>query len=191
MAWSVRQFWLFSCYGVFRFIKLIFAIFCRIDDFISRKKLMNYTFPILLPQINKRTLLEWTPDLAIVEDLFALKSSAFSMHIFVQISSPVTSFFKKSFSCRWKRKWHAVRKVSFNSETAKPKLYIRFTSKLVKRWLYTVSLEILAASTISGTLYRGFSANIALMKSVFVAAGRLSSLKWELPPLNLLNQLRM
>lgn len=50
------------------------------------------------------------------------------MHIFVQISSPVTSFFKKSFSCRWKRKWHVeTRFIKSVSIAAKPKLHISFT----------------------------------------------------------------
>ena len=47
MASSVHQFWSFFCYGVFQFIKLI-EIFCRIDGFILRKKLIiDYSFPIL------------------------------------------------------------------------------------------------------------------------------------------------
>lgn len=50
------------------------------------------------------------------------------MHIFVQISSPVTSFFKKSFSYRWKRKWHVeTRFIKLVSVAAKPKLHIPFT----------------------------------------------------------------
>ena len=48
MQREVRQFWPVSCYGVFQFIELIFAIFCRIDDgFASRKELVvDYAFPI-------------------------------------------------------------------------------------------------------------------------------------------------
>ena len=126
MASSVRQFWLFSCYGVFRFIKLIFAIFCRIDDFTSRKKLIKWTMPFQSYQMDKRTLPGWSPDLMTMEGLFVLKSNAFSMHTFVQISSPMTSFFKKSRA--WKRKWHMeIRFVKLVSIAAKPKLHIPFT----------------------------------------------------------------
>ena len=57
----------------------------------------------------------------------------------------------------------------------------------------TVFLDILMISTISCTLYREFSASIALIRSIFIIAGLQvpSFFKSKLPALYLLNQLWM
>ena len=84
----------------------------------------------------------------------------------IQVSSPVTSLFKKQFlSYRWKRKSHVeTRSFVWNQNTHRLIYYI------LVRWLYF--LEILVLSTISCTLYRKFSMSMALIKSVFVIVGR-------------------
>ena len=84
IASSVRHFWLFFCYSVFQFIKLI-AIFSKIDGFTLRKKLIvNLSNPT-----NKRTFFGWSPEFAI-EDLLSL-NHAFLMNILIQSPSLVSS----------------------------------------------------------------------------------------------------